>query len=105
MDVIHRIRLSPCAAMSVTEDDTASKSAAGVQMSRPESVVSMNSLLVAGTQSDVRYLQSNLLALSEALPCERLGGMHASAMHKTAIDINIKAYEIADIAPCLLVIT
>ena len=51
---LHRkIRLSPCAAMSFPEEDADSK-AAGEKMSRPESVVSMNSLLVAGTHSEVR---------------------------------------------------
>lgn len=49
----HRIRLSPCAALSVPEEDASSRaSAKGLQLSRPESVVSMNSLLVAGTNSE-----------------------------------------------------
>ena len=48
----HRIRLSPCAALSVPEEDASSKAAPAVELSRPESVVSMNSLLVAGTHSE-----------------------------------------------------
>ena len=49
----HKIRLSPCAALSVPDEDASSRaSGKGIQLSRPESVVSMNSLLVAGTNSE-----------------------------------------------------